>query len=182
MNEELEFLKLVAGRLTTAGIPYMLTGSMAMAFYAVPRMTRDVDLVVSCRAEDVATLLAIFGKDCYLSEEAVTEAVANHGMFNIIHTEWAMKADFVIRQDHEYRQLEFSRRRVLRLDGCELSVVAPEDLILSKLAWAKDSGSESQHRDVRQLLAAVPDLDFAYLEQWADVLGVRPRLNELKPR
>jgi hypothetical protein len=43
VSEELEVLKIVAGRLGGAGIAYMLTGSIAMNPYAVPRMTRDID-------------------------------------------------------------------------------------------------------------------------------------------
>ena len=46
MNEQLEFVKQIASRLDSAGIAYMLTGSMALAIYAVPRMTRDIDLVI----------------------------------------------------------------------------------------------------------------------------------------
>ena len=48
--EEIQVLKDVAGRLDRAGIPYMLSGSMAMHFYAAPRMTRDIDLVNPERA------------------------------------------------------------------------------------------------------------------------------------
>ena len=35
-------LKDVADRLEQAGIAYMITGSLAMNYYAQPRMTRDV--------------------------------------------------------------------------------------------------------------------------------------------
>ena len=48
MDEQLEFLKSIVSRLESAGIPYMLTGSKAMAIYAAPRMTRDLDLVIEC--------------------------------------------------------------------------------------------------------------------------------------
>ena len=49
MTEELEVLSIVTRRLDSAGIGYMVTGSMAASYYAVPRMTRDVDLVVAVR-------------------------------------------------------------------------------------------------------------------------------------
>lgn len=57
MSEQLEFLKTIAARLDSAGIPYMITGSMAMALYARPRMTRDIDLVVECGATDAGALV-----------------------------------------------------------------------------------------------------------------------------
>ena len=46
VSEELQVLKEVARRLDDAGIPYMVTGSIAANFYTVPRMTRDIDIVV----------------------------------------------------------------------------------------------------------------------------------------
>lgn len=46
MNEQLELVKLIAYRLESNGIAYMLTGSMAVAIYAAPMMTRDIDLVI----------------------------------------------------------------------------------------------------------------------------------------
>jgi hypothetical protein len=45
-------------------------------------------------------------------------------------------------------------------------------LILSKLVWMKDSRSEIQRRDVQNVLDAVSDLDLAYIESWANELGV----------
>lgn len=46
LPDQLSILKLVTVRLDTAGIPYMITGSIAAGHYAQPRMTRDLDLVV----------------------------------------------------------------------------------------------------------------------------------------
>lgn len=179
MNEELEFLRYMSDRLDAARLPYMLTGSMAMMFYAVPRMTRDIDFVVECRSEDVDRLLEVFRPDCYVSEEAVRDAVARAGMFNVIHTEWAIKADLVVRRQSDYRELEFERRRTMAVGDLTVAVVSPEDLILSKLDWARESASASQHQDVAQLLATVPDLDTGYLEHWGAVLGVTEQLREL---
>ncbi len=179
MNEELEFLRYMTGKLEEARLPYMLTGSMAMMFYAVPRMTRDIDFVVECRAEDVTRVLDVFQPDCYVSEEAVRDAVSRPGMFNIIHTEWAIKADLVVRRQTEYRELEFTRRRTMAVGDLSVAVVSPEDLILSKLDWARDSASTSQYQDVVQILMAVTDLDIDYLERWAGALGVLDKLREL---
>ena len=47
MTAELSVLKRVNEGLERLALPYMLTGSCAMAHYAVPRMTRDIDIVVS---------------------------------------------------------------------------------------------------------------------------------------
>ena len=59
---ETDVLKDVVSKLTNAGIPYMLTGSLAMSYYAQPRMTRDRDIVVYVKQEDIDPLEALFNK------------------------------------------------------------------------------------------------------------------------
>jgi len=172
MSEELEVLKEVARRLDRAKISYMITGSTAANFYAVPRMTRDIDIVVELSEPEIGKFILAFEKDHYLEPETVREAVKNHGMFNLIHDQYIIKVDFVVRKNTPYRRREFARRKKISIDGQELYVVAPEDLILSKLEWAKDSKSQVQLRDVQNLLQSVKKLDRRYLARWAKQLGV----------
>lgn len=178
MNEEFEALKTITGRLDQARLPYMVTGSMAMNYYAVPRMTRDIDLVIELAERDVPTLIELFEAEFYIDRESVREALRHHGMFNIIHNATLVKADFVIRKDTPYRQEEFRRRKRVSVDTHQFWIVAPEDLILSKLDWAKDSHSAFQLADVRNLLQSQPDLDRDYLGQWANRLGLASLLAE----
>ena len=70
-----------------------------MSFYAEPRMTRDVDLVIECQADSASLILHQFKNDCYISLEAVEEAFDGQGMFNIIHLQSIMKADFIVRKN-----------------------------------------------------------------------------------
>lgn len=172
MTRETELLKLVAQRLDSAGIPYMVSGSTAMNFYAQPRFTRDIDIVVELAPRDAKRLRDLFGQDFYIDEDDVREAVAQRGSFNAIHNASVIKVDFLVRKDSAYRRLEFERRRKIETEGYGVSVVAPEDLILSKLCYAKEGESEMQMRDVRNLVGARSDLDRAYLKQWAVELGV----------
>ena len=172
MSEELELLKEVARRLDGTGIAYMITGSTAANFYAVPRMTRDIDIVVELSERDIGKFILAFEKDHYLEPETVREAVKNKGMFNLIHDQYIIKVDFVVRKDTPYRRREFSRKKKISVDGENLYIVAPEDLILSKLVWAKDSKSEIQLRDVQNLLQSVKGLDRRYLARWGKQLGV----------
>ena len=165
MTAELDVLRDVSGRLQGAGIPYMLTGSLAMSYYAEPRMTRDIDLVVELGRRDVERVVSLFAPDYYLSAEAVSEAIRNASMFNLVHVESVVKVDVVIRKDSAYRKHEFTRRREIEVDGFKTWVASREDLILSKLHWAKDSRSEMQLQDVRNLLAT--SCDWEYLHRWA---------------
>jgi hypothetical protein len=154
----------------------MLTGSFAMAHYAVPRMTRDLDIVVALGPGDVAGVVEAFSGDFYVDAHTAIAAIAAERLFNLMHYGSGVKVDLIVRKSSEYRLLEFSRRRHVHLGAIETWIVTREDLILSKLVWARDTVSELQLRDVRQLLSGAVDTD--YLQKWAAVLGVDSLLEE----
>lgn len=180
MDEQLEFVKLIASRLDSVGIPYMMTGSMAMAVYSIPRMTRDIDLVVEVEPVDVDKMVNLFSEDCYIDRDSVRQAVDAHSMFNIIHNEWVVKADFIVRKNEEYRREEFSRRQKIVIEDMTIFVVSVEDLILSKLIWGKQSQSDLQLGDVCQMISTVSKLDWKYMKKWATVLGIDTLLKKAK--
>jgi len=179
VSEELDVLKEVIGRLDAAKLPYMVTGSIAGNFYTIPRMTRDIDIVVELLERDVDRFILLFEKDFYLEPRTVRDAVMNQGMFNLIHDQFIIKIDFVVRKETPYRRREFSRRRKVTVEGQDIYFVAPEDLILSKLPWAKDSRSEIQLSDVRNLLDSVKGLNRRYMARWARKLSVASLYREV---
>jgi len=176
MLTELDILKDVCTRLEKARIEYMLTGSMAMNYYAQPRMTRDIDIVVELEPSDAAKLVSAFAPDYFVPDEALHSALRERGMFNLLHLESVVKVDLIVRKQAPYRQTEFARRVQVELPGFAAWLVSREDLILSKLAWAKDAESELQMRDVRNLLSG--ECDVAYLRQWAPALDVSELLED----
>ncbi len=181
MSDQLNILRMVAGRLESAGIQYMLTGSMAMNFYAVPRMTRDIDMIAGIAVENAGEFCDIFKNDFYVEQDDIADAVKTSGSFNIIHNETLVKVDIFIKKREPYRDLAFNRRRKQEVSGFNVQVVSPEDLIISKLLWAKDSESESQMRDVRNLIDSAKNLDWQYMTTWAGKLGIAPTLRKLAP-
>jgi hypothetical protein len=179
MTTELDVLGLVSDRLSAGGLPFMLTGSFALAYYATPRMTRDLDIVVALHERDVDALVAAFASDFYIDADAARTAVSSERMFNLMHLESGVKVDLIIRKSSEFRQVEFARRQPVTIAGIRTWIVSCEDLILSKLVWALESNSELQRRDIHQLLAEAIDLD--YIRKWAPQLGVTTLLDELMP-
>ncbi len=175
MNE-IDIVRDVSRRFEAAGVAYMLTGSMAMNYYAQPRMTRDIDVVVALTSADVARVAALFSPDYYLSEESVREALAHESIFNLIHQESVIKVDCIVRKATEYRRVEFERRRQISIQDFITYIVSKEDLIISKLFWAKDSRSELQLGDVQNLLAT--GYDAPYLQRWTRELGLDSLLRE----
>ncbi len=180
MSEESKVLKDVSRRLNGAGIAHMITGSIAANFYAVPRMTRDIDIVIEICKNDVDRIAELFENDFYIDRESISEAIERQGMFNALHNEYVLKVDFIVCKEIPYRKLEFQRRRLVELEGESIWIVSPEDLILSKLFWAKDSFSEVQLGDVKNLLRLVKSLDISYLEKWMQTLGLQEVYQQVK--
>jgi hypothetical protein len=74
-----------------------------------------------------------------IDADAVRSAIAQLGMFNIIHYDHVIKVDCIVRKDTPYRREEFARRSAVEIDGVTMWFVTAEDLLLSKLAWAAES-------------------------------------------
>lgn len=179
MLSELELLLDVTRRLEEAGLDYMLTGSMALNHYAQPRMTRDIDIVLALLLKDLETLPKIFGEDFYFSPDAAREAVLHQSCFNVIHNDSLIKVDFMIRKREDYRLVEFERRQRIEVQGSSLWIVSKEDLILSKLDWARQSQSDRQLSDVENLLATGADKE--YLKTWSQELNLTDMLTRVSP-
>ena len=175
MNE-IDIVRDISDRFEQAGVPYMLTGSMAMNYYAQPRMTRDIDVVIAIAPEDVDRVVALFRPQYYVSEESIREALVNESIFNLIHQDSVIKMDCIVRKRSEYRRVEFERRQRISILDFTTFIVSKEDLIISKLFWAKDSHSEIQLGDVKNLLAT--GYDAAYLQRWTRELGLDNLLQE----
>ena len=154
----------------------MLTGSVAMGYYAQPRMTRDIDIVVALRPQDAAALLRQLEQDYYVSPEAVSEAATSGVAFNAIHFESVIKVDFIVLPDTPFAREEFGRRKEMLSEDYRFKIISQEDLILSKLQWGRDSESETQLRDVRNLLNGSCDVE--YITSWAVRLNLTALLEK----
>src|SRR6266700_2728081 len=126
MNE-IDIVRDISHRLEQAGVPYMLTGSMAMNYYAQPRMTRDIDVVIAIGPEDVGRVAALFRPDYYVSEENIRESLADESIFNLIHQESVIKVDCMIRKGTKYRRAEFERRQRISILDFTTFIVSKEE-------------------------------------------------------
>jgi len=175
-----EFLTALTELLLGSDIPFMVSGSVASSFHGRPRATNDLDLVVDPTADALDRLLGSLPSDWYVSADAARQALRARSMFNIIDAESGWKADLIVRKDRPFSHEEFRRRKPADVFGVIVPVVTPEDSILSKLEWSRDSGSERQFTDALQVaLLRGADLDRAYLRNWAPALDVTEGLNRL---
>lgn len=179
MYNELDIVRDVSARLEREGFSYMLTGSMAMNYYAQPRMTRDIDLVVALTTQDTDRIMGLFTPDYYVSRDAVASSIAHQSLFNLIHQDSVIKVDCIVRKSSPYRRAEFERRRRITIEDFSTWIASKEDLIISKLWWAKDSRSELQLNDVKNLAAT--GCDTAYIARWTTELGLGNLWRECNP-
>lgn len=175
MTSEEAALARVVELLDGAHIPYMVTGSIATSYHGRPRATHDADVVIDPSSAQLDGFLqALESAGFFVNEDGARGALQRRSQFNAIDIETATKVDIIIRKDRPFSREEFDRRQQVNLGfASPVTVVTPEDAILSKLEWARSSGdSERQVRDAAGVVALNPALDRAYIEKWAPALGV----------
>src|SRR3712207_4810944 len=99
MKTELDVLRDVSERLESGGVAFMLTGSMAMNYYAQPRMTRDIDLVVKLAVDQMDLFMGLFESEYYVDRQTVANAIVRRSVFNLIHNESIIKFDCIVLKD-----------------------------------------------------------------------------------
>ncbi len=175
--EQQEVLRDFAERLDTLKIPYMLTGSIAMAYYALPRMTADIDIVIETNLYQSDLIIKNFEPDYYIPHGSMRSAILHKTMFNMLHEQTLVKIDWIVRKMDDYQINAFNRRRKVDFINFDVWIISHEDLILAKLVWAKKNDSEMQLRDVTNLLRGT--IDFEYLKLWAPRITVDKTLNKM---
>jgi len=169
-----DLLRRVLAALDHTGIPHMLTGSFAASFHGAPRATQDLDLVIAPTAPQLGALAQQLPPgEFYFPLEAAQEALRNETMFNVIDLQGGWKVDCIIRKSRMFSRTEFDRRQTAQFLGLELAIATVEDVIVSKLEWAKRGGSQRQLEDVAELVRRRgSELDTGYLMKWIEALGL----------
>jgi hypothetical protein len=157
------------------GLRYLVTGSLATVFYGEPRFTNDIDIVVDLSAARVAELCAAFpSPEFYVSAESALQAIARKGQFNVIHPASGLKLDLIVPADTAFNRSRLARARSLHpAPDYVASFSSPEDVILMKLDFHRQGGSDKHLRDIAGVLKISGEtLDRAYLDSWAQRMGL----------
>jgi len=181
MSAEDVLRKLVA-HLDARKIAYMLVGSFASTYFGASRTTLDIDLVIEAAPDQLRGLIADLQADHYYAElDAALLAHDNESMFNVLDSASGWKIDLIFRKNRAFDREEFRRRRTAKLFDIELFVASAEDVIISKLEWAKLGGSLRQIEDVAKLLVAQwKTLDRSYLSQWISALQLQEQWEDAR--
>jgi hypothetical protein len=169
----------ITAALDQAGIPYMLTGSFASAYYGVPRTTQDIDVVVAPTKDQLRTFVHLLRQYEYCIDlDAALEAQQRRSLFNAVDVVTGWKIDFIIRKSRAFSEGEFRRRTRFDLQGLPVFVATAEDVVISKLEWAKLAQSARQIEDVAAILRMRWDsLAHSYLGKWIDELELTTEWN-----
>lgn len=158
---ETDLVLLYTRRLERAGFTYMITGSVAGVFYGEPRVTHDVDLVLALARSDTARIAELFPLDeFYPPEEIIVQEVlrAQRGHFNLIHHESGFKADVYLANRDPFHKWALSERRLVEVDGEPVHVAPLEYVIVRKLEFYREGGSEKHLRDIEGMLRVSREL------------------------
>jgi hypothetical protein len=169
-------VKIVFEKLKTAleavGIPYFVTGSFASSAHGIPRSTNDIDIVIAPSPQQLEQLLQLFPESEFAADrEDAFDALRRKSLFNVVDYATMWKVDFIIRQPTPFDASRFARRGIVEIAGVLLQTASPEDILLTKLSWAKLGESERQISDAAGVIQVQHEnLDLEYVERWVAVL------------
>lgn len=160
-----------------AHIPYFVTGSLASSAHGIPRSTNDIHIVIAPTREQLVALLAQFpASEFAVSLDDALEAMTDKSLFNIVDYATAWKVDFIFRQQTPFDASRFNRREIVDIAGAHIYTASAEDILITKLWWAKLGESERQISDAAGILRVQgPSLDIEYVERWVAVLELEPQ-------
>ena len=180
-----ELMQCIAEILERESIPYRIVGSMASTIYGEPRFTNDVDVLVDLPQDKADAFCHEFpAPDYYISSEAVRQAIATRHQFNILHIPSGLKADIILTTDSEFSRLDISQgQRIINEGYFNALFASPENVMLKKLLFYQEGGSEKHLRDCAGiLLIQGKKIDQNYLNEWAKNLGVAEELALVRER
>jgi hypothetical protein len=178
-----ELLRFTLNVLEQLKIPYALVGSYGSSVFGVPRFTRDIDILVELSETTISAFCAAFPtSDFYFSEAAVRDAVRGRFQFNMLHPASGNKIDFILPRNDAWGRSQLGRSKRLQLQpGLVGSVASPEDVIIGKLWYFAEGGSDRHLADVAGILRVTGDkvnrneieclaTELGYLEIWRQVV------------
>ncbi|MDI6733609.1 MAG: hypothetical protein QME51_03535 [Planctomycetota bacterium] len=174
--EQYELLQKLVNCFESLGIPYFITGSIASMAYGEPRLTNDIDVVAKIEPEQITELKRWFPEsEFYLDTEAVKEALEHSSQFNIIHPASGLKIDVIISKNDDFDDSRFRRIRKLHTaEDSQGNFSSPEDVIIKKMDFYRQGGSEKHLRDIIGIIKISGDsLNFNYINQWVNRLNLQ---------
>jgi len=159
---------LIADRLNSTGATWLATGSIAAMTYGEYRTTNDVDVILALAPSEAPKIGAAFPLEEFycppLEVISVEAARADHGHFNLLHHDTGFKVDVYLAGSDRLARWALDHRQKIPLGNSIIWLAPPEYVIIGKLEFFREGGSEKHLRDIRGMLA-VTDIDRPFLER-----------------
>lgn len=170
--------------LEAADVPYFVSGSFASAAHGVPRSTNDIDIVIAPTRQQLDALLQQFPPEEYATDgEDAHDAFERKSLFNVVDYSTSWKVDFIVSDLSAFDLARFARKSVVEIAGVHLYTASPEDILITKLWWAKLGESERQINDAAGILRVQGNaLDVAYIEKWVTALQLHQQWSLARER
>lgn len=165
-----DLVSIFIAKLNKLGIKYIITGSVASIIYGEPRLTHDVDLVIELNKDDISDFVSAFPLEEFYCppEEVVNVEIKRRlrGHFNLIHHETGFKADIYLSGEDPLHQWALDNKKGVEHEGGALWLAPIEYVIIRKLQYYQEGGSEKHVRDIQGILEISADqIDYHFLDK-----------------
>lgn len=154
------------------GLLPVLIGGHAMNMYCGARLTWDIDLLIEGTEGDLHRCERMFAMLGYKPDADAAFASSDGAFVRLAHPSMPLTVDIMAARS-TYEEALLQRARMM--DDLPFRVATPEDLMVLKLV----AGRPRDQRDLAEL-AAIPGLDWAYVERWARAWGAQRQCADLK--
>jgi hypothetical protein len=149
---------------------YMITGATAAIVYGAPRLTNDLDLVLRLSVNQIGQFRAAFSEaEFYVPPEDIMVMEVSReqrGHVNLIHLVTGFKADCYLAGKDPLHSWALENRHQFQIGKETIWVAPPEYVILRKLEYFREGGSEKHLNDIRNMMRiSHKEIDFNLLEE-----------------
>lgn len=164
-----DLFRVFTDRLNDLGVVYMVTGSVATIVYGEPRLTHDIDIVLRLSEREIPDLERAFPLEEFTRPSTQTLRLearrATRGHFYLIHHETGFKADIYTEGRDVLHLWAIEKRRQLDISGARIWIAPPEYVIIRKLEFYTEGGSEKHLRDISSMLGILDEPGIAEIEK-----------------
>jgi hypothetical protein len=159
-------------------VTHVVAGSFTRNFHSFARSTHDADLVLAVDAAGLNRFETELGQEFRLDPQASFETNTGTFRHTLTHKATEFKIELFLLSGDPFDQSRFGRRQAFRYNGHPSFVLTAEDVIISKLRWARAKDLE----DVRDVMSVKGEaaLDWNYLHHWTAIHGTRTKLDEIR--
>ncbi|OGG16853.1 hypothetical protein A3D77_00255 [Candidatus Gottesmanbacteria bacterium RIFCSPHIGHO2_02_FULL_39_11] len=175
LSGQSDILSYIVNQFDIYHIPYLLTGSIAVAGYGYPRTTHDIDFIleINPQNQNAVTLFLKNLDKSFITDNLPLSSSLTNSLITLLHISTGIKIDlWVLDKKDDFEESKFARGKKSKINGMDITQAAAEDIIITKLKWCKKIRSERHLTDCAGILAIQEKLDMKYLKKWIKKLGL----------